>query len=343
MAVRYAKDQPSGFTNRIERVTIVGAGGMQGRYITAELLKTGKNTITALTRPDSTTKIPDGLHHVTKVDFDDEASLVKALQGQQFLVITMSVLAPPETESKLIQAAAKAGVPYVMPNCYGLDVYNDGLVEDIASSKVVRDRCNEIEVAGSSSWIALVCGLWYEYSLISGHEWYGFDFKEKKITFYDDGNTKINTTTWEQCGRAVAALCALKELPDDENDKSPSVSAWKNKPVHVSSFLISQKDMFESWKRVTGETDADWTIDFEGSAERRKRGLDIFEKTGDRRAWGLSSFCRVFYPNGDGDYESKYGLDNGKLGLPKENLDERTKVAKRMIDAGFAYFGDRSF
>jgi len=39
-----------------------------------------------------------------------------------------------------------------------------------------------------------------------------------------------------------------------------------------------------------------------------------------------------------GDYEHKHGSANALLGLPKEDLDERTKVAKEMIDSGYSYF-----
>lgn len=246
-----------------------------------------------------------------------------ALQGQQFLIITMSVTAPRNTHSKLMQAAAKAGIPYVMPNCYGTDFTNESLSKAMLTGDEVRAGCAEIEATGVSSWIALACSLWYEYSLVSGPEWFGFDFKEKKLTFYDNGDTKINVSRWEQCGRAVAALLSLKELPEDENDQSATVSSWRNKPLYISSFLLSQKDMLESWKRVTGEKDEDWTIDYEPTAERYKR---------------RAVFAWVFYPNGDGDYEHEHGLANTSLGLPKEDLDARTKVAKEMIERGYSYF-----
>ena len=134
---------------------------------------------------------------------------------------------------------------------------------------------------------------------MSGPEWFGFDFKEKKLKFYDDGNTKINVSTWEQCGRAVAALLSLKELPEDENDQSPTVSSWRNKPLYISSFLLSQKDMFESWKKVTGDKDEYWTIDYEPTGKRYKRGLEPLQK-GDRKGFGQAAFARVLYPNEDG-------------------------------------------
>jgi hypothetical protein len=38
----------------------------------------------------------------------------------------------------------------------------------------------------------------------------------------------------------------------------------------------------------------------------------------------------MFFDNGDGDYQSKRGLDNEILGLPVEDLDEATAVGVRM-------------
>jgi len=80
-----------------------------------ELLKTGRHTVTAITRHDSTAALPPGIK-TTKVNYDDPATLVAALQGQDALIITMNTQAPPDTQSKLLRAAAEAGVPWVLPN-----------------------------------------------------------------------------------------------------------------------------------------------------------------------------------------------------------------------------------
>jgi tryptophan synthase beta chain len=72
--------------------------------------------LTAITRDGSKDKLPEGVK-IAQVDYDDEATIFAALEGQQILIITLSVAAPQDTHSKLIKAAAKAGVPYVMPNC----------------------------------------------------------------------------------------------------------------------------------------------------------------------------------------------------------------------------------
>ena len=279
--------------------------------------------------------MPHGVK-VFKVDYAFEPSLVAALQGQQFLIITLSVTAPLGTHSKLVRAAAKAGVPYVMPNSYGIDIANYSLSKESFLGALVRADCAEIEALGVSSWIILVCGTWYEYCLMSGPEWLGFDFKGKRITFFDNGNTKTNFSTWEQCGRAMAAFLSRKELPEDENDRSGTVSRWSNKLLYISSFLLSQEDIFQSWKRVTGDRNEDWTINYEPTVDRYKRGIELLQKR-NRNGFGLAAYSRIFYPNGGGNYEHAYGLANTMLRLPEEDLDLCTKIASEAMNRGYSY------
>ncbi|KAF5670532.1 putative oxidoreductase like [Fusarium heterosporum] len=342
MSEQYAKDQPEGFVNKIERVAIVGASGTIGKYLAKYLIATGKHTVTAITRKGSKSKFPEGAH-VVPVDYDDENSLIEALKGQQFLAISMASSAAPGTQEKLIYAAAKAGVPWVMPNCFGVDVFNKSLVEENLTGKGVLPGFNAIKEAGVSSWIAMCCSFWYEFSVAAGPEWYGFDMSDgkKKITLYDDGNTQINTSTWDQCGRAFAALLSLKVIPDDENDTSTTISQWRNKPLYMSSFLLSQRQMLDSIQRVTGTTDKDWEIKYEGSKERWQRGMGLL-KSGDFSGYVMAMYSRTFYPNGDGNIEAKYELANKALGLPEEDLDEASQRALEMVNEKYNYFSNRT-
>lgn len=89
------------------------AGGRIGKWIAEALLNTGKHTVTGITRADSPNKLPEG---VIKAAYSDDSSLVESLKGQQLLIITMHARANPDAQAKLVDAAVKAGVSYVMPN-----------------------------------------------------------------------------------------------------------------------------------------------------------------------------------------------------------------------------------
>ncbi|GIK07140.1 hypothetical protein Aspvir_002795 [Aspergillus viridinutans] len=322
----YAKNQPASFKNAIERVAIVGAGGTVGSNIVAALLKTGKHTVTALTRKDSSNKLPEGVV-AAPVDYDDEATIVAALKGQQFLIITMAPTAPRDTHSKLVQAAAKAGVPYIMPNGYGGDIDHIKLGQDTLLGPMAKANRDEIERLGMQ-WITVCCGFWYDYSLAGGEARFGFDFDKRSLTIYDDGNTKNSTSTLSQVGRAVAKVLSLNVLPEHENDTSLTLSTFLNKGVYIKGFVVSQNDMFESVKHVTGTTEADWTITHEDTKKRYEEGLALV-KSGNMAGFSKLLYARAFYPDDPSEFSAK--AENELLGLPEESLDEATQVGIDLV------------
>lgn len=102
-----------------------------GRFMTEALLGTGKHTVTAITREDSQSKLPEGVA-VAKVGYDKHDTLVKALKGHDALIITLSGhSAIQEIEEKIARAAVEAGVPWILPNEWSPDTANEELVKDV--------------------------------------------------------------------------------------------------------------------------------------------------------------------------------------------------------------------
>lgn len=238
----------------------------------------------------------------------------------------MSTRAPPDQQTKLIEAAAAADVAWVLPNEWGYDKAHPGLYQDIPLGKAHAGYTSLIEKLGKSSWIGVTCGFWYEWSLGGGPYCYGFDIPNRTVTFFDDGNTRVNTSTWPQVGRAVARLLNLKILPEDEEDRGACLERWRNRSVYVSSFNVSQREMLESVMRVTGTKVEEWKIGYEPSMERYQVGVEAMRKG---NLWGFAQlmYTRVFYQDGSGEFEASRGLLNEVLGLPKEEMDDFTKVA----------------
>lgn len=110
--------------------------------MTEALLKTGKHTITAITRVDSQNKLPEGVIS-KKVDYNKPESLVEALKGQDALVITLSGHTPKEIENQLINAAGEAGVAWILPNEWSPDTANEAMVKDVFvfESKREQSQC----------------------------------------------------------------------------------------------------------------------------------------------------------------------------------------------------------
>jgi len=299
------------------------AGGNSGKYIAEALLKTGKHTVTAITRADSKSTLPEGVE-VKKVDYGSASSLLEAVRGQDALVITLAPMAPPDQQSKLLQAAADANVPWVLPNEWSPDTANEALVKDVFPFQKMPKAREEIKKLGKSSYIAVSTGFWYEWSLAISAS-YGFDFTKREVTLFDDGETKTSTTTWPQVGRAVAGLLSLPIKPEG-HDKERCLERFKNGHVYVSSFTVSQKDMLDSVLRVTQTSIDDWKVTKEPSHERYINGIKAM-KSGDRMGFARMMYSRVFYPDDCGNFEKTKGTINELLGLPKEDIDEATKAA----------------
>lgn len=326
MSAQFAKDQPADYQNHLRNVAFAGATGQLGSVIVQELLKSGKHTVTAIVRSDSKSQPPEGVQ-VAKVDYANESTIVEALKGQDALIIIMNTSAPPDTSAKLVEAAAKAGVRWLLPDEWGGSGVNLEWERDVFLGPPKQAIRESIEKLGVGSWTGISGGFWYEFSLSTYKEMYGFDFQNKEVTFFDDGNARINTSTWEHEARAVTNLLSLKILPDDESDESITLDRnFKNKFAFLSSFRVSQRDMFESVKRVTGTTDADWTVKSVNSKERYEEGLKDFQ-SGNMFGFVKFLYARTFYPDEPVLFE-KYGpLANDTLNLPKEDLDTCTKKA----------------
>jgi hypothetical protein len=281
------------------------------------LLKTGKHTVSAITRTGSSSKLPGGVQ-VKNVDYETPATLVEALRGQDALIITMAATAPPETEQKLVQAAAEANVPWILPNYWGSDAATE-FVKNTPVGDKHKATVDLIEKLGKSSHISVHCGFWYEWSL-PFPQGFGFDMEKHEVTLYGDGTAIQNTSTFPQVGRAVASL-----LSRPIHAEGPSIDKFKNGPLYITSFVINQLDMLESVLRVTGTTKDDWKITKVAAEERLTEGIEIM-KTGDFKGFAQALYARGFFPDDLSKLHTER-LSNEELGLPKEDLDEATKAA----------------
>lgn len=259
-----------------------------------------------------------------KIDYTDHESIVSALRGQDFLIITMSVTAR-DAQAKLIAGARDAGVRWVMPNEYGGDYEGaqKAFGEEVYLGPPALAARRAIVEAGMN-FVVLSCSFWYEYSLAGSEVRYGFDFGKREVTFYAEGETKITTSTFPQVGRAVARLLSLPVWRVNEEDAQLTLSKFRNRSAFVGSFHVSQKDMFASVLRVTGEKEEDWKVKYEDAAARYQRGGELFAQ-GNREGFGMLLYARAFYKDGAADLQDV--LNNEELGLPEEDFDEATAVA----------------
>ena len=178
-------------------------------------------------------------------------------------------------------------------------------------------------------WTAQCSSFWYEHSLVSP-QCFGFELDKKRVTFFDDGTTRVTASTWEQCARAIVSLFSLPV----QSEERPHLMQWKNRQHYCSSFVVSQRDVLESWLRVTGQKESDWMIEHESGKHRLERGQKMLEQ-GDMMGGPITNYARLFYPDGSGDLRKK--SENEQLGLPEEDLDEATTRAVELFEGGYTY------
>ncbi|KAF4437803.1 NAD(P)-binding protein [Fusarium austroafricanum] len=295
--------------------------------------KLGNHTITALTRTGGSIKIPNDVKTVV-VDYEDEATIIDALKGQQFLIITLGHEVSDEIHSRIVASAGKAGVPYIMPNAYCYPINEENIPEGDSFNKMLLSRINGIKDMGLSATFILSCGYWYEWCLALGDFWSGINIKKRRVTFFDDGNRIITVNAWDQCGRAVAGLLSLPE-----HGPSPCLADYRDRDILIYSFRVSQRDMLDSVNRVMGLTDSDWNIQYEATARRISDG-EAEVREGKISGEAKAMYGRTFHPsNANSDFAGTQRVDNEILGLPEESLDEATRRAVEMVESGFNPYG----
>jgi len=261
------------------------------------------------------------------VDYANKESLIAALRGQDALIITLAPTAPPAIHSALVDAAAAAAVPWILPNEWGPDTtgtIDTGLSTDVPSFAHSPVRRAHIASLGVSSYVSISTGFWYELSLAIPIG-FGFDFASRTATFYDDGKTQMSLSSMPQVGRAVTALLSLPV--DKEEGKGTSISDFRNQQIYVASFTTSQAEIFESVLRVTGDKREDWKIEHVTSRERFEQGVKVL-KQGERLGFVRMLYARTLFPvPGVANSEKTHGLSNEAIGLQKEDMDEATTRA----------------
>jgi uncharacterized protein YbjT (DUF2867 family) len=297
------------------KIAIIGASGTIGGPTLAAMLETGIHTITVLSRASSDASFPAGVQ-VKRGNYNDQPFLVSALQGHDVLLLTIGRLGR-DSQIPIIQAAAKAGVRWVVPSEFGPDPYAPLVKESpiIASKKMYRDLAEELGL----SWISVVCNPYLDWSLENGS--WGIDIKERKAKLVDGGISKFNTTTVDQAAKGVTALLSL---PDTE------LTRYKNKPIFLSSVYISMREMLDSVIRATGTSESDWDIrtvsyddDIKVSREEAAKG-------------NTTAIIAEFYDMNTreglgGDYQSKALKDMELLRLEQEDLDSVVRKVVQVI------------
>lgn len=148
----------------LNNVIIVGAGGNLGPAVLDAFLSTPGFNMSVLTRTESSTTFPSGVR-VFKTDYS-ESSLLSAFKGQDAVVSIVPYRALAE-QTKLIDAAIKAGVRRFVPSEYGHPPENIRNEDIMPSSTfgVKKDILAYLKKKESTglSWTAFATGAFFDW------------------------------------------------------------------------------------------------------------------------------------------------------------------------------------
>ncbi|KAL7272792.1 hypothetical protein RUND412_004379 [Rhizina undulata] len=293
----------------VKNVALVGATGNLGPSILAALRESSYN-VTVLTRAGSTStqNLPSDVT-VVSVDYDNHASVVEALRGQDALVVTIGA-AGIVLQRKIIDAAVEAGVKRYIPSEFGGDTSNEKASKlAVFKAKVeTREYLKALAKEGKIEWSGITNGGFFDWGLKVG--FLGFNKATKTARIYDGGKRHFSVTKLADVGRAVAGILAHP-------------AETRNRLVYVHSASVTQKQLLAIYEKHTGEK---WTVVEVDTVELEKQA---YEKIGKKDFSGFVDLIhRAIHGEGyGGDFRGK--VENELVGvkeLSDVEVEELVKV-----------------
>lgn len=131
------------------KIAITDSSGHVGRPTIEGLLAQGIHTITIVQRIEATSTFPPEVM-VKSGGLKDESLLTSAFQGQDVVVLVPPLPELVTLQEPAVRAAAKAGVPYILPAEFGPDPFVTRLIEEnqlLQDKKKIRDLNEELGVS----------------------------------------------------------------------------------------------------------------------------------------------------------------------------------------------------
>ncbi|CAE6395838.1 unnamed protein product [Rhizoctonia solani] len=169
------------------------------------------------------------------VSYDDEASLVEALNGVDVLVSSVARAALASTQIPLVKASKKAGVKVFFPSEYAGLFPDDSVSPSFQEKKAVVKSAQEHGLPVAT----LNTGAFPEYIFMLP---LGLTFADKKITIWGEGNSKVSWTTMKSVADWLANV--LKSVP---------ISQLQNRDISIEGSSSTLNELVELWEQKHNE------------------------------------------------------------------------------------------
>lgn len=139
------------------------ATGNLGSFILSALLAKNQFNITAITRSSTTTPLPSHPSlRICRGSYDDLDFLSSSLAEQEVLIIVLAFMAPADLQTRLVDAAAKAGIKWILPTEFGSDNANPKMLDAVPMNAAKTPVREKIESLGSK-WVGIATNPWFAF------------------------------------------------------------------------------------------------------------------------------------------------------------------------------------
>ncbi|KAH7308471.1 isoflavone reductase family protein [Stachybotrys elegans] len=290
---------------RIQKVILLGAGGLLGTEVLAAFEADASFDLTLLVRKSSKSTFPPHLK-IVKVDHDSpHHQLVQAFTGQDAVVLAIPGR-PVALHMRIIDAAVEAGVKRFIPSEFGNNTCTAASeLCPLYADKAKTAAYLKSKEATGMTWTAIHTGQFFDWGIRA--DWLDYYLNKKRAIIYDSGNKLWSTTN---VGTAAAAVVKVLHKPEET----------VNRAVFVASFTVSQNQVLNALQAATG---VEWETRRMTSVEALKKAERL-----DNEEYSIGLKLRIlmllYAEDADrgANFEKDGLLDNKLLGLPEENLED---------------------
>jgi nucleoside-diphosphate-sugar epimerase len=221
-----------------EVIVLAGATGNLGGRIARSILKRGAE-VRAIVRHGSDPEKVEELRKqgaaITEVDFNSISELSEACLGGSCVISALSGLRDVivETQTLLLDAAVKAGVPRFIPSDYAIDFTKlpPGTNRNLDLRREFHERLDNAPIAATS----ILNGMFTD--LLTGEAPFIL-FKFKRVVYWEDANQEMDFTTMDDAAEYTAAASLDSSTP---------------RFLRIAGDQISARGLMEVVSEVTGE------------------------------------------------------------------------------------------
>ncbi|KAH8903414.1 NAD(P)-binding protein [Coniochaeta sp. PMI_546] len=310
------------------KIVVAGSSGRLADQVLPVILSSTEPRfdVTILTRSDSgkSPSLPGA--KLVRVDYNDHASLVRAVTGADAILSLVSSQASQFVDQSLLKAALEAGVRRIFTSEYTLDVLHpaavslftggswpDGIITPVLGARKFADLA---EQGGPTSFTTLMSSAFIDQWLEGA---FGiFDPKGRKVTTIDGGNHFFTG-----CSAPFIGECIVAALKMDEEKT-------RNRRIPIAEVRTTMNEVVRAYEKVTGHKFETVAVTSEELLATRDGAL----KAGNLvQAVMITILVAAFGGKGAGDLKNGLLFDgDGYLVAQRKSLERLVADAVRKVD-----------